>query len=424
MIDTAILGGMLPNGEIADIFIEKGVIKSIASANTKFTLDAGGCFVMPGGIDPHTHVNLNIGESRVKDGWVKATYSAAIGGTTCLIEHPSFGSKIEDLLMQAEGNSYIDYGFHAVFEPSTDTSEIPQMIERGISSGKVYMTYSGMLNDKQFIKIMKVMGRAGGLTAVHAENDAIISELSQKFQKDAPHSPISHARSRPDYCEAEAVNRAIAIARAAEAPLYIVHLSTKKGLEIIRNAKNEGVVKVYAETCPQYLLWTEEKYNGADGMNYIMAPPLRKQSDCDALWDGLADGSIDTIGTDHCYFVRKGDDVFNSLGGVPGIGKRLSDIFRAGVMTGKISPVRFAELISEAPAKIFGVQNKGSLKEGFDADIAILDKTGGVRDVFLRGTPLVLNYKFAGKKIGNFIRRSSFQQSNRVNGFDNEAVSL
>ena len=457
MIRILIKNGLIPNGNIADVLIEGEKISAVEHITGEIDgaeiIDASGTYVLPGGIDPHTHVNLKIGDRRVSDGWEAATMASIYGGTTCIIEHPSFGPDkcsiprwLKETVDEAQGKSYVDYGIHAVFQRVNEQvlNDIPDIVRGGFSSGKVYMTYSGRLNDEDFIRVLEEMGKCGGLTAVHAENDIIISYLSSKLKKESPRLPINHAHVHPDYCEAEAVTRAIALARAAVAPVYIVHLSSADGLEAVRNAKNEGV-QVYAETCPQYLFLTEDKYMAPDGINYIMAPPLRRENDVEALWHGICDGTIDTVGTDHCSFSHidkvkyshSGADILNAPGGVPGIETRIPLLFSRGFMKNKLSLQRFVQLVSEAPAKLFGIKNKGKLERGMDADIVIIKPSEEytisnsalhqkvdytpfesmrinckIPHVFLRGKHIISNYEFIGEKSGTFIRREPFYRFN------------
>jgi len=448
-----IKNGIVPNGNTADVLIEEEKISAIEHnielIDGTEIIDASGSYVLPGGIDPHTHVNLSIGNMHVSDGWEAASMASIYGGTTCIIEHPSFYPDkyslpcwLKGVIDEANGKSYIDYGIHAVFQHANEQvlNDIPDIIINGFSSGKVYMTYSGRLNDEDFFKILVEMGKYGGLTAVHAENHIISVNLSFKLEKESPELPIAHALARPTYCESEAVTRAIALARAASAPVYIVHLSTADSVEAVRKAKHEGVL-VYAETCPQYLFLTEAKYVKPEGINFIMSPPLRRENDVEALWQGICDGTIDTVGSDHCSFSHvdkakysyDGLNIFKTPGGVPGIETRIPLLFSLGFMKNKLSLQRFVQLISEGPAKLFGIKNKGKLERGMDADIVIIkpvedymlsastlhqkvDYTPfeGIRincripHVFLRGRHIVSNYELVGKKLGNFIPRERF----------------
>ncbi len=382
----------------SDILIEDGRIAAIAenigreSVARDEIIDASGCYVMPGGVDVHTHCNLQVGSEKVSDGFYHASLAAAHGGTTSIVEHPGFGPEGCDLNYQvdlyrreASGEMLVDYGFHGVLQHVDEKTPaaIQDLMDQGISSAKVYLTYAGRLDDEEIIRVLKACHAAGTLTAFHAENHAIISSLTASLRKTARLSdPGNHPRSRPDYAEAEAVGRLIALARAAgNVPIYIVHLSTAAGLEVVRAARKEGF-PVHVETCPQYLCLTESCYEEREdgrGLQYIMAPPLRREEDCEALWEGLADGSIDVVATDHCSFSfaqkykRGKEDIFAAPGGIPGIETRIPILFSEGVLKNRIDLNRFVQLVATTPARIMGLPGKGEIAVGNDADLLILN---------------------------------------------------
>lgn len=228
-------------------------------------VDVSGCVVMPGGIDAHTHVNLTVGDAHVSDGFEAGTLAAAWGGTTTIVEHPGFGPQGCDLphqftvyLEQADGRCHTDYALHGVFQHVDDDvlARIPEVVAQGFPTLKAYTTYDGRLDDEGLLQVLAALRDAGGLLAVHCENHAITRFLGDKLRREAPRDPMSHPRSRPARCEAEAVNRILKLAKTAEAPVYIVHLSTAEGLACIREAQKAGQ-PVIAETCPQYLLLDE-----------------------------------------------------------------------------------------------------------------------------------------------------------------------
>jgi len=438
----------------ADILIEKGRIAAIGEGISRTAveeiIDARDCYVMPGAIDVHTHLNLQVGDEQVSDGFYAGSVAAAYGGTTSIVEHPGFGpvgcslNHQTDIYRElASDEMVIDYGLHGVVQHVDDSvlTGIKELNAAGIASIKVYLTYGGRLGDKEIIQVLKANHAAGGLTAFHAENHAIIDELTQQIRKNGDiTNPASHPESRPDYSEAEAIHRLIALSRAAgNAPLYIVHLSTASGLEIIREARKQGV-EVFAETCPQYLTLTDSCYQEGNnrGLQYIMSPPLRRQHDCDALWEGLADGTIDVLATDHCSFsfaqkLSLGkEDIFRSPGGIPGVESRVPLLFSEGVLKDRIGLNRFVQLVSTNPARIMGLApQKGSIAVGMDADLMILDPTkerivstktlhqqvdytpfagmqvrGWPKTVLLRGKVLVHDGKFLGSKgSGQYIER-------------------
>lgn len=372
--------------EKADILISGGVIEAIAEnivADGAEIINAGGMHVMAGGVDVHTHLNLTLGERHVSDGFYAGTLAAAHGGTTTIVDHPEAGPAGCSLFHQPEyykkllrSEAVIDYGVHGVFQSADEwvISQVEELILNGIPSAKVYTTYDNMLGYADIYKVIKEMSRHGGLTAFHAEDDRVIKNLRLRYGEEGKLEPIYHARSRPETSEADAVKRILETAGGA--PVYIVHLSTAKGLQVIREAKKAGQ-KVFAETCPQYLILDESCYEKPDGVKYIMAPPLRTKDNCEALWDGIADGSIDTVATDHCSFsfedkIRFGKGDFRLCpGGAPGVETRLPLLYSEGVLKGRISISRFTELVSDAPARIMGLESKGRLAEGMDADIII-----------------------------------------------------
>lgn len=437
------------NTFIGDIYIEGEKIKEIGpNLNIKDAevIDAEGKYVIPGGIDAHTHFNLHAGAYTASDDFYTGTVAAAFGGTTTIIDHMGFGPKGCSLKHQldvyhgyADGKAVIDYGFHGVFQWVNEDilNEIKDMTELGITSLKIYLTYDFRLNDDEVYRVFKKMKELGALPAVHSENHEIITYLRNYYKKSGLVSPIYHAKSRPSECESEAVSRMINIASLADSPLYIVHLSTEKGLKYIKMAREEGQ-KVYAETCPQYLVLDETKYLN-EGAKYIMSPPLRKKEDNKALWIGLKDGSISTVATDHCPFFYKTEkepaesDFTKCPNGAPGVEERIPIIFSEGVMKGRISLNKFVEVTSTNPAKLFGIYpKKGEIAVGSDADITVIDPgkevtlsknilhenvdytpyegirlTGYPIITIVRGKVLVKNSQFFGEKgYGKYLKRS------------------
>lgn len=408
-------------------------------------VDAEGCYVVPGGIDPHTHVCLQYRGNRVSDGFGAATMAAIWGGTTTIVEHPGFtpaGSHlslaVNETVKSGEGVSYTDFGVHMVFQryDRSIAAEIPALVESGFATGKVYTTYDGRLTNEEIFLLMKRMAEIRGLLLYHAEDNEIISQLIGEFQNMGIIERVFWPMSRPDYCESEAVERILALAKSAGTLTYIVHLSTLLGLNKIIEGRNTGQ-KIFAETCPQYLCLTDKCYEKENGLDYVMAPPLRKQSDCNALWQAIGNGTIDTVGTDHCSFSRKdkvrlgGNNIFNSPGGIPGIETRMPIMFSEGVLKGRISLEQFVGVTSSNPARILGIKGKGLLAPGYDADIVIIDpnaekilsvetlhqkvdytpydgmKVRGLPAyVWLRGVPMLVNGQFvADRPSGRFLKR-------------------
>lgn len=377
-----------------DLLIENGVIcqrdTAIEADSQCEVIDASGCYVMPGGIDVHTHFNIDVGIARSCDDFFSGTRAAACGGTTTIIDHMGFGPAGCNLHHQlnvyhqyAAGNAAIDYGFHGVIQHIDDgiLEEMASMVhDEGISSFKLYLTYLYKINDADVLRALGQLRQVGALTTVHPENDAAIAQRRAALVAAGKTAPIHHALSRPLECEAEAIGRMINLAHLADnAPLYIVHLSNGLGLDYLRLARQQRQ-PVWVETCPQYLLLNEQCYLRADGAKYILSPPLRDQRELDRLWIGIADGSIDTVATDHCTFpyhqrqAMAAGDFTRCPNGLPGVENRMMLLFSYGVMSGRISPSRFVALTSSNPARLFGLwPRKGNLNPGADADVVIFD---------------------------------------------------
>lgn len=287
---------------------------------------------------------------------------------------PGFGPQGCDLphqptayLEQADGRCHTDYALHGVFQHVDDAvlARIPEVVAQGFPTLKAYTTYDGRLDDEGLLQVLAALRDAGGLLAVHCENHAITRFLGDKLRREAPRDPMSQPRSRPARCEAEAVNRILKLAKTAEAPVYIVHLSTAEGLACVREAQKAGQ-PVIAETCPQYLLLDESAYAERDGLKYIMAPPLRTEADRAALWEGLADGSISVAATDHCSFSlaqkreRGKESVLDCPGGVPGVETRIPLLFSEGVLHGRLTLPRFVDVVSTSPGPDHGACLQGA----------------------------------------------------------------
>jgi dihydropyrimidinase len=436
----------------ADIKVHNGKIIKIADhieddTDKKF-INAENCYVLPGGIDVHTHLNLDVGIAVAQDDFYTGTVAAACGGTTTIVDHIGFGPEgcrlkhqIDYYHTLAENKAVIDYSFHGVIQHLDDyvLNDLEKLVQEGITSFKLYMTYSHKLSDEEIYRVLKKTKELGILVAVHPENHDIVTIRRKEFIEQGMTDPIYHERSRPQECEAEAINRIIQISSiAGDAPIYIVHLSNHLGMEYIRLGKEYGNENIFTETCPQYLMLDDSYYLREDGIKYILSPPLRQKINNELLWEDIITGEIDTIGTDHCpfdYRLKKqmGEHDFSQCpNGLPGIELRVPLIFSEGVLKNRITLNEFANLCSTKPAKLFGLYpQKGVIKEGSDADVVIIgleekaiithdnlhenvDYTpyegfeiqGKIKTVLSRGEVIVEDNSFNGKKgRGQFIKR-------------------
>jgi dihydropyrimidinase len=364
--------------------------KGLSSDAEAEIIDAAGKTVIPGGVDVHTHLNLDVGFTVASDDFYTGTVAAACGGTTSIIDHPGFGPagcpldhQIKKYHGLAAGKAVIDYGFHGVLQHVDDDvlAMMETLADEGITSFKLYLTYGFKLSDADAFRVLRRAKDCGALIAVHPENDGVINLLREEYRAGGKTGTQFHPLSRPAECEAEAINRMALFAHiAGDAPLYIVHLTCALGLEFIEAARRRGQKNLWAETCPQYLFLDESLYSleNNEGLKYIMCPPLRSSADNAELWRGLNSG-IDVVGTDHCPFffetqkVMGKDDFTKCPTGAPGIEERIPLMYGA-VASGKLTLRRFTDLCCTSPAKIFGLYpQKGVLAAGSDADIVIID---------------------------------------------------
>ena len=439
----------------ADLLIDGEIISAIGRSLTTEAdqvVDASGLLVLPGGVDVHTHLDMPFGGTVSSDDFETGTRAAAYGGTTTLIDFAiqsrgqSMRAALDTWFRKAEAKATIDYGFHMIVTdlPDARIEEMNSLIRDGVTSFKLFMAYPGtlMVDDGTIFKAMKNASRCGGLVCMHAENGSVIDLIVKEALAQGKTAPKYHALTRPTTAEAEATGRAIALAEMAGAPVYIVHLSCAEALGKVREARDRGI-PAYAETCPQYLFLSIEDYDrpGFEGAKYVFTPPLREKWNQEELWRGLAQDHLQVISTDHCPFCFKeqkelGRDDFTKIpNGGPGVETRLSLVYNGGVRTGRITVNRFVELVSTAPAKMFGLfPRKGTLGVGTDADVVLFDpeaeatisasthhmridyslyegwRVRGVpRKVFSRGRLIVDGDTFLGRAGGgSFVRRSTY----------------
>lgn len=352
-------------------------------------IDAQGALVLPGAIDVHTHMELDLGQYVSVDDFYTGTVAAAYGGTTTICDHIAFGKRGDSLRSILEhyhelGEKAVgDYAFHGVIQDvdQDHLQELGPLFNEGVVSLKLYTTYGGKLNDEEILQVLETAKKTGTIVCVHCENDGAITQLRKEAQQAGHLDPIYHAKTRPAETEAEAIERLCYLSTIAGFPkLYIVHTSSRAGVEAIRAARARGVKNLYCETCPQYLLLTEEKYcegGNAEGVKYIMAPPLREEKDQTALWEAVKDGTVDVIATDHCPFFYERDkkphkDHFlTAPGGAPGVEERMELMLTEAQKRG-VSLAHMVELLITNPAKIMGFYpQKGHLGVGADADVVI-----------------------------------------------------
>ncbi len=459
-MDTLIKNGKIVSAQstyTADILIRDEVVCAIGT-NLEHTfslkeetkvIDATGKYVLPGGVDVHTHMDLQAGPCRAVDDFYDGTVAAACGGTTSIVDHMAFGPKgcplhhqLQEYHGLAKGKAVIDYGFHGTAQhPMTAEilDELESMIQDGVPSVKVYMTYDFKLEDDEILSVLKRMKELHGVTAFHCENHQIVEANRKKFPQEGKTGPYYHAKSRPNLAEAEAVRRILYLAKlAGDAPVYIVHLSCKESLQAVEEARALGQKNIFVETCTQYLTLTEEEYKREDGLKFVMSPPLRTKQDIDYLWKGLENGEIQVVATDHCpfFFAKEKqlgkDDFTKCPNGAPGVEERMILLYSEGVVKNKISLNKLVEVACTNPAKIYGLYpKKGVLQPGSDGDLMILDPdrqhiltkndmhsavdytayegilvTGYIEMVMQRGHIIVEDNQFIGERgAGQFIFR-------------------
>ena len=443
---------------VADVGVSGHKVSAIGAQlpieNAGKVVDAAGCLVIPGGIDVHTHLDMPFGGTMSADDFETGTIAAAFGGTTTLIDFAiqykgqSLREAFDTWMKKAHDKAVTDYSFHCIITDlgSAQLEEMGQLIREGVTSFKLFMAYPGvfMLDDASIFRAMSQAAKHAGLICMHAENGGAIDVIVQRALAEGKRAPKYHALTRPITAEAEATSRAIALAEMAGAPVYIVHLSCNEALEKVREARDRGL-PAYAETCPQYLYLSLENFDvpGFEGAKYVFTPPLREKWHQEKLWQGLAQDTLQVVSTDHCPFCFKeqkelGRDDFTKIpNGGPGIEHRLSLIYTGGVHGKRFSANRFVELVSTAPAKLFGLYpRKGTIAVGSDADLVVFDPnreeiisakthhmrvdysmfegihtTGAPKAVFSRGKAVIDAGKFVGRPgAGQFIRRQTYSR--------------
>jgi dihydropyrimidinase len=456
-MSTLIRNGRIITAEqdyIGDIYIEMDKITTIGvnlQTQADKVIDAQGKYVIPGGVDVHTHLDMPFGGTVSSDDFETGTRAAAFGGTTCLVDFAiqSKGQKMRealDIWWKKGEKATTDYSLHMIITdlPEAHLEDMNEMVREGLTSFKLFMAYPNvlMVDDATIYRALRQTGQNGALVCMHAENGSVIDLLVQKAVAEGKAAPIYHALTRPTTAEGEAVNRAIALAQMAGAPVYIVHLSTADALEKVAEARDKGV-PAFAETCPQYLLLSIEDLErpNFEGAKYVFTPPLREKWHQEKLWEGLRKNTLQVVSTDHCPFCFKeqkelGRDSFAKIpNGGPGVENRLQLLFHHGVSQKRISLNRWVELLSTAPAKMFGLYpRKGAISIGSDADIVIWDpnkehtisaKThhmnvdysmfegfkvkGNVEIILSRGETIVDKEKWLGKAgRGQFLKRDTY----------------
>jgi len=441
----------------ADISVEGGRITAVEpdlgarAASAREVVDASGLLVLPGVVDVHTHTRVATDER--PDRFFDDSVAAAFGGTTTFLafNNPGTGSSpaatrslmtgLREWRAATADDAAVDVAPSLVLTAAHEdpVAQITQAIDAGVPTFKAFMVYDFGLDDASILRALGAAGRGGGMLQVHCENRAILEALTARHLAAGEIGPRYHASSRPPYVEAEATGRAIALARAARAPLYVVHLSSADALAEVRAARAEGL-PVFAETCPVYLTLTEDRYAGdpESAARFVISPPLRTADHPDALWAGLAEGALSIVATDHVpdrAGVEKQSwrDSFDRVSnGAPGIETLLAVAYDAGVAAGRMTVERMVDVLSTTPARLFGFATKGALAVGLDADIVLFDPAvrrtirgadlhhssdytpfegrevrGAVRSTIVRGAFVVRDGVFVGRRgYGRFVERS------------------
>ncbi|GAA5153063.1 dihydropyrimidinase [Pseudonocardia eucalypti] len=459
MSTTLIKGGLVisATAEVtADVLVDGERVAGLLAPGSGLAdsadrvIDATGKYVIPGGVDAHTHMEMPFGGTYASDTFETGTAAAAWGGTTTIIDFAiqSMGKSLREGLdawhAKAEGNCAIDYGFHMIIADVHEQSmkEMDVLVGEGVTSFKMFMAYPGVFysDDAKILRAMQQGAANGALTMMHAENGIAIDLLVQQALERGQTDPRYHGDVRHALLEAEATHRAIQLAKVAGSPLYVVHVSAQQAVQQLAAARNDGL-PVFAETCPQYLFLTVDKLAEPDfeGAKYVCSTPLRPQEHQDALWQALRTDDLNVVSTDHCPFCFKGQkelgrgDFSKIPNGMPGVENRM-DLLHQAVVEGRISRRRWVELAATAPARMFGLHpRKGAIAPGSDADIVVYDPaaeqvisaathhmnvdysayegkkiTGRVHTVLSRGEVIVSGGEYSGRPgRGQYLRRAT-----------------
>ncbi|MBA2253902.1 MAG: dihydropyrimidinase [Chloroflexi bacterium] len=455
--DLIVAGGTVVTADgsaRADVGVVGGRIAavdpSLGAADGARMVRADGLLVLPGVVDVHTHTR--VATDAQPDRFYQESVAASFGGTTTFLafNNPGTGATaaadgsllrgLRQWQAATSDDAAVDYAVSLVItgQQSDPIAELPEAIEAGVPTFKAFMVYDFGVDDATLFRALRTTGRHGGLLQVHCENRTILEARTQDLLASGRTAPRFHAESRPPFVEAEATHRALALARAAEAPVYVVHLSCREALRHIRDAQAEGL-QAFAETCPHYLVLSDRQYElpDEDAACFVISPPLREEGQRDDLWAGLADGSLSLIGTDHVPDRRSVEkqswsESFDRISnGGPGIETLLATVYSEGVAGGRITVERMVDLLSTTPARLFGLASKGAVEEGRDADLVLfdpavrrtltqaelhhtsdytpyegLDVSGAVRSVFVRGSAVVVDGRFVGRRgYGQFQER-------------------
>ena len=435
------------------VAVGRGLSSTDLAAGLDQTIDASGKYVIPGAIDAHTHMELPFGGTFAKDTFESGTRAAAFGGTTTILDFAvqakgkSLREGLETWMAKAEGNVTVDYGFHMIMSDVTPGSlaEMNELVNEGITDFKLFTAYPGVFysDDGAIFRAMQQTEHNGGLIMMHAENGMAIDVVAAELVDEGKTDPYWHGVARYPVFEGEATNRVIRLAEAAHVPVYIVHLSARDALDEVRAARDRGSM-AFAETCPQYLfLSLDDMGNGFNGAKFVCSPPLRPKDHWEPLWQGLLKDDLQVVATDHCPFDFHGQkdlgvgDFRKVPNGLPGVEDRVDLMHDGGVVSGQMTPERWVEVISAAPARLFGLAGvKGVVAPGADADIVVYDParrhtisaathhmdvdyscyegrtvTGGSDVVMSRGRVIVNNGEWQGEKgWGKFLRRKSARE--------------